>query len=167
MIFLRPEYSEVIANTLLSIIMRAINLSQEINDRGRTGGYFCVASANDPEGYYIQGISLVGYIRLEKRERYFLFAEEKARRLFNHPEHKSSFQSRNDTEERYPGAIRTPQHIFSFSGLMWELDEAAMLVLAIKLRELSLEEAREIAQISENLYFEALFNVCEDILLVA
>ncbi len=81
----------------------------------------------------------------EKWDKYFELSQEKATRLFSQVNmhlpngHTSSFESRNEEEDKYGGAIYSDchhhQHIFSFSGMPELIDEAMMLVLAKKLAQ--------------------------------
>lgn len=81
-------------------------------------------------------------------------------RLSRNPAHVSSWQSRNEGEDQYAGAIRTPVHIFSFSGFPEHLDEAAMLVVGVRSRELTIVQAEEIAAVSKNVCFPLLMEKC-------
>ena len=84
-----------------------------------------------------------GEIPEEKRQKYFELSQEKAMRLFSQVNmhlpngHTTSFQSRNEENEQYGGAIYVNCHstifILSFSGMPELIDEAMMLVLAEKL----------------------------------
>jgi hypothetical protein len=81
-----------------------------------------------------------GEIPDEKREKYFEFSQEKAKRLFlNFTEkgHTTSFQSRDEDKQQYGGAIYVNYHagaiILSFSGMPELIDEAMMITLADKL----------------------------------
>ena len=92
-----------------------------------------------------------GEIPEEKRQKYFELSQEKATRLFSQvnmhlPDgHTSSFQSRNEENEQYGGAIYVNCHstvfILSFSGMPELIDEAMMLVLADKLSRNSINKS--------------------------
>lgn len=90
-------------------------------------------------------------------ERYFSFSREKILRLKAHPEHISSFQSRDIEKEMYAGAIRAIRCILSLSGLPELGDEAVMLVVALDLDLIKYDEAVKIAAISKNQFFQPLY----------
>ena len=124
--------------------------------QGRLGGFLCVLNPQIGE------IVVTGLIGTEpdekKREKYKLLAEEKARRLALHPEHQSSWESRDPDKNRWGGAIRGTRLLFSFSGLPELWDEALMLVLAVRLKEIETAAAQAIAKKSENQFFEQLLS---------
>lgn len=95
----------------------------------------------------------------EKCSRYFDLSHEKASRLYEHLSegHFSSFQSRNPELDQWGGAILAGDYILSFSGMSSELiDEAIMLLLALELKLISFERAREIIGVSSNEQFNKL-----------
>jgi hypothetical protein len=96
----------------------------------------------------------------EAMEKYEIVSKEKGERLFNHPEHFSSWESRDPENKQWGGAIRTLTFIFSFSGLPELGDEAVMLVSAVRLKYLSYADAVRIAAISNNPFFQKLFDFC-------
>ncbi len=131
----------------------------------RTGGYFCLAEQNGR----ILTLTLLGTIPdLEKAKKYRHFAEEKALRLAEHSRHVSSWQSRDPKHDKWGGAIRTSNLIFSFSGFPELWDEALMLVTAVhvypqlgvhpKLSCIFPEEdrAEKTAAVSENPFYKQL-----------
>ncbi len=81
---------------------------------GKRGGCFCMMDAKTGQ---IVLLTLVGWVPEEKKLKYFLLAQEKAKRLFAHPQHLTSEESKNDGLEQYGGAIRGRKFIYSFSGL--------------------------------------------------
>ena len=112
-----------------------------------------------------------GEIPEDKDEIYFRFSQEKASRLFSQVNlhlpnvHTSSFQSRNEEEEKYGGAIYFDLHsaviILSFSGMPELIDEAMMLVLGNKVKALLNEPLlRKIEACDRNPYFEQLLKKC-------
>jgi len=92
----------------------------------RLGGFFCIANGKTGLPYLVK---VVGNPPEDKREAYFFFAREKARRLAEHPEHMSSWESRNPELDQWGGAVRRGDFIFSFSGLPELADEALILCL--------------------------------------
>lgn len=124
-----------------------------LNDPNRQGGYFCLV---EKEGNPLALPTLVlgiGTVLTEKGPKYLAFAQEKARRLAEHSEHQSSWQSRNEGEEKWGGAITASPFIFSFSGLPELADEAAMLLAAVELGHLEMAEALSITGWSDNQLF--------------
>lgn len=106
---------------------------------GRTGGYFCLA---DHAGRPLLTLG-IGEIPDGKAGKYHFFAQRKAEWVGGDPGRKSSRQAGDPNIP--PGAVRTKNYIFSFSGLTPELDETAMLVAAVECGELADEEAIVIA----------------------
>ena len=107
----------------------------------------------------------VGHCPDEKAAKYWALSIEKGQRLFNHPDHASSFQSRDENATvqvfgevqewgHWAGAIRALDGILSFSGLPELGDEAVMLIAGIKSRRLFGSGAQKIAEISSNPYLE-------------
>lgn len=94
----------------------------------RKGGYLCIANA---ETGFPGAVVLIGSIPTEKAEKYLSFSMEKARRLASNPQHVSSWESRDPEQNRWGGAIRIDELIFSFSGLPELGDEALMLALGL------------------------------------
>ncbi len=96
------------------------------------GGVLCIADSGT-------GIPLLtcvfGCVTIEEYYTYMGFALEKAKRLAGEPLHFTSSQSRDMTTmpKHYGGAIRGRDFILSFSGFKEEQDEAAMLLLEVKL----------------------------------
>ena len=88
------------------------------------GGYLCVADLTSGFPLLIQ---LIGSARLDKMSKYFELCQEKALRLAQNPKHMTSWESRDETQNMYGGAIRQAEKIISFSGLTEEADEALSL----------------------------------------
>ncbi len=83
--------------------------------KDRRGGCYCLMNAKTGK---ILLTAYVGDPPPEKMDKYARLAKEKARRLFAHPKHKTSWESRNDKKRQYPGAVRGKKYIHSFSGLI-------------------------------------------------
>ncbi len=92
----------------------------------RPGGFFCIADGKTGLPLLVK---VVGSPPEDKGEKYFSFAQEKARRLAKHPEHMSSWESRDPESDQWSGAVRYGGLIFSFSGLPELADEALILSL--------------------------------------
>jgi hypothetical protein len=130
---------------------RIVELAARVSDvKDRHGGYLFLLTSGG-SGY----CSVVGSILDEtKRDRYRAFAEEKARRLASHPDDKTSFESRDEAKERYQGAIKCPNgDCIGFSGRPAAEDEAICLMYAIAQALLTEDDAKEIAEISNNTFF--------------
>ncbi len=98
----------------------------------RTGGYLCILS-NDREHDNDTPLAHhpFGIIKKEKHDRYVKLSEEKARRVQNsNITILSSWETRNEAEDKKGGAIRVGEYILSFSGLPELGDEAFMLAVA-------------------------------------
>ncbi len=95
------------------------NLLLPKEDR-RTGGYLTIM-----DGYKGQILTIiaVGHIPTEKQDKYLTCSVEKAFRLFGNLDHKTSWESHNDANMQYPGAIRGLGAIYSFSGHQGDVDE--------------------------------------------
>lgn len=134
------------------VTRRLFEVLQEFNKRDSFGGYLCLANPQTGVPYLLLGM---GEVWPDKQQKYFEICQEKAIRLASYPDHFSSAQSRCDSEGKYPGAIRTKDMIFSFSGLPWELDECFTLLLAVCFGCLDKERAADIAALSGNTRFKA------------
>ncbi len=96
-------------------------------------------------------------------EKYLNFAQEKGARLnglvkAGHGD-MSSWQSRNPEAGKWGGAIVAGNLIVSFSGLKEIVDEAAVLVLALRLSWLTHNEVLAITEISGNRFVKELYNL--------
>lgn len=122
------------------------------HDPNRKGGYLSLVSKNSGR---VEAVLLVGECDAPHSLRYYRFCLEKADRLYMKKSHKSSFQSRDEREQMYQGAIKCPRQnlILSFSGFNEPEDETISLVSAIGLDSITLAEAMEIAAISDNQFF--------------
>lgn len=103
----------------INSLIETANLYLPEEDR-RTGGYLTIMDAE--KGQIIAVLS-VGKIPVEKQDKYLTCSIEKAFRLFEHPEHRTSWESRDDANMQYPGAIRGIEAIYSFSGHLGDVDE--------------------------------------------
>jgi hypothetical protein len=88
---------------------------------------FCLM--NEQTGELVIEPTLIGEITNDQTDLYTELCKEKANRLReNIKEHKLSWQSRNEDEEKWGGAISDGDHIWSFSGLTEAQDEALMIM---------------------------------------
>lgn len=99
---------------------------------GRSGAYLCIADASSGLPLFI---ALVGEVPDDKGEKYLVFCQEKARRLAAYREHQTSYESRDPGQNKWGGAVRGGEFIFSMSGLPELGDEAVMLALLCDLKE--------------------------------
>ena len=113
----------------------------------RTGGYLSVYKRKTSR---LIVLFPLGKIPAEKEAKYQRCSLEKGRRLCEHPDDVSSFQSHDDAHEQYPGAIGNDIWIISFSGLPWQCDEALTTVTAYHSSLINYGELCEISKISQN-----------------
>jgi hypothetical protein len=118
----------------------------------RTGGYACVASPANGLPIYIQ---LIGDISEEKVAGCFAIVQEKTKRLSEHRDHESSWESRDvspddKAKRKYGGAIRAGDFLLGFSGFSEQMDEAIMLFVARRLDLMHEDRAAEIAKRNGN-----------------
>lgn len=150
------EYIAALAEKCEEAVNLTIQKFQEANDNwaGGMGGYLCIADGKN--GLPIL-VMLIGEVPLGKAPKYLEFCQEKAGRLAGHPNHESSWESRNEEKNRWGGAIRFRDLILSFSGLPELGDEAAMLRAAEDVDGHKFSDiAERIAKRSKNIYWDAL-----------
>ncbi len=99
------------------------------------GGCFCLMS--NSTGKVIL-LTFIGKPEAKKWDKYMRLAQEKAQRLFKHPSDTTSWDSRDDAKERYPGAVRGTRYIYSFSGFPAYGDTLAMACVAEEIEHLML-----------------------------
>lgn len=116
----------------LAKAMAHINELLPQGEKWRQGGFFLCLHLQPGTFPVIRSHVPIGKPLAEKVVRYWGFSLEKGVRLARHPGHQTSQESRNDEAEQYSGAVRANEHIFSFSGLPEEWDEALMLWLALR-----------------------------------
>ena len=136
----------------------AIMLSLPFSDENHQGAFFSLKKF----GYgWLIARMIIGYVPIEKLEKYGRFSMEKPERIESHlPEiHYSSFQSRNPELDQWGGGIlgfenENPSFGYGCSGLFPEhCDEAVCLLVALKLGHLNIAQACYIAGISQNEIF--------------
>ncbi len=120
-------------------------------DAEKKGGHLCVT---DGQGNLLFE-KVIGEIPdPEKAAKYGRLALEKCQRLANNPLHVSSWQSRNEGEEKYGGAIRVNDSLFfGFSGLPELLDEAVVLTSAVMSADMTLCNVQLVVRASNNYDF--------------
>lgn len=124
------------------------------------GGCFCLLGSVNPRAPLL--IATFGTQIPERRERSFLFCQEKAARLLSRASagDVSSWQSRDEKMGRYGGAVLYRGTAFSFSGLPEQADEAVMLHVLRDAENWGMPRPqesylRQIAQISGNMSFRS------------
>ena len=116
--------------TLIPHLLSRITPYLPPEERWRTGGWICVMdTSTDPYGRVVLH-QRIGEVPDDKMAKYKMFALEKAQRLIRYPDHRTSYQSRNEDAEQYGGAIRLKECIIAFSGLPERWDEALVLSAA-------------------------------------
>lgn len=99
------------------------HLSEE--DRWRKGGWLYIAQ---PDGNVFLHEQVGSVESQAKSDRYRKLSAEKALRLRMHPEHRTSWHSRNPAQDEWDGAVRTDDGwIFAFSGLTEAWDGGLLL----------------------------------------
>ncbi len=122
----------------------------------RTGGYFAMNDSEPQEvgesaEYYDSGAFRVGTVPEDKRTKYRFLTQEKALRLQFNEDHRSSWQSRNEDESKWGGAVRISNgDIYSFSGLPEHGDEALTMGLAYLQGYLNDDDIVQLSAISCN-----------------
>lgn len=94
-----------------------------------------------------------------KGRKYLHCSKEKARRLIETSHlygHMSSWQSRNEANDEFSGAVWCDTFAVSFSGLPELVDEALCLVLSLHFNWIDVKRADKIAALSNNPYFKPL-----------
>lgn len=128
--YCRESVLQTIVGCTPTIVERACHIINKKDGPKRTGGHLCVMEPYGPPILLMP----VGRVDDENAEKYYEFCQEKAARLWFHPRHVFSRQSRNEAKQQYAGAIRVRcgemKLILSFSGLPEEWDENCMVALA-------------------------------------
>lgn len=139
--------------------------------KGRTGGYLIVITSDGKKPLLVAEIGVCDPGKIIA----FKLCQEKAIRLLDCLDegHVSSWQSRNPDHMKYGGGIFAGRNssgvpegrniIGAFSGLPEKGDEAFMLVLWMVFRFIMLDEAEQIALISDNHLFRPLMEACNDL----
>ena len=104
----------------ISRLLALANESVPLEQR-RFGGYLTVLDIRTGK---VLVILACGIIPEDKKDKYLSFSQEKASRLFKHEGHKTSYESRDESNLMFPGAIRGEEGIYSFSGHQPDVDEA-------------------------------------------
>ncbi len=92
----------------------------------RYGGYLTILDKQDGK---VLMILACGIIDPSKKDKYLEFSQEKAIRLLGHKDHKTSYDSSDETALKFPGAIKGSEAIYSFSGHQADIDEAIAIAM--------------------------------------
>lgn len=144
------------AERLFEVVLSKIGSDKDME--GRLGGYLCIA---DRTGLPVLVVRL-GEMSTAKATQYFRNALEKALRLAlisGRCGDTLSRHSRDETRERWAGAVLGDEYVWSFSGLPEDADEMFVILLAHTEYDLSLYDASLLA--GSNRYFEGLTDLFE------
>lgn len=143
---IKPPGSPVESGLILAALFEIAG--EYCDETGRAGGHFCLANERAqpvmihrveftpfPPGWAIRTLDL---------------CQEKVQRLLNHPEHRTSWESRDETKNRFPGAISINGGFISFSGLPPDCDEALVVRLSVLFSALGPTSALHIAELTGN-----------------
>lgn len=139
---------------ICTTVNRAVSIaSGMLADPAKTGGYFCLL---DLRTGAILTTTIIGSVPPEKTLRYKWLAEEKALRLYRFHtlidcRHVASYQSRNEPDDKWGGAVLGDRFIYSFSGFPEIYDEAISLAVAHKRKDMPKERRAKIVQFSRPL----------------
>lgn len=135
--------------SLVNLAHRALNETLEHTeaDEEHRGGFLCILTPGMPAPDLVTWIGECPWHRAERR---FRLSQEKATRLAAHPDHFSSWQSRNPDKDQWGGAIRTRGPIVSFSGLPEKADEAICLATAWRCGLIDTVTIDELVKVSDN-----------------
>ena len=133
---------------------------RKFHDREWHGGYLCFAEEKTGVPFFTR---FFGFMEPERARLSWDFCLEKASRLARHPEHLSSFQSRDEGADKYGGAIRLARLglIASFSGLPEKVDEVSLLATSVCTNVLELAIAEKIVRFSENRFLGQAIHLAE------
>lgn len=139
-----------------TILTRAIVMGLTINDRGMClGACFCLLRFNDHQMEWTTTVFQVGELPADSRA--LAFCQEKAHRALKSGS-SSSWLTRDPEKNQWGGAIRVHEDvIFSSSGPPEKVDEALVLVLAVRLGFMDFNDAQKVADQSGNEKFAQLF----------
>jgi len=115
---LLPKVSDVYSQTNRLLALANDMVATELE---RTGGYLTILDGKTGK---VVLILACGIIPPGKAEKYLNFSQEKAMRLFAHKNHKTSYESKDEAQLMFPGAVRGEEGIYAFSGHQPEVDEA-------------------------------------------
>ena len=151
-----PETADL-AGWAEDLLDEALKLFGEKEGWKGVGGYCVLADSTTGMPQWVRLIGTLGH-KPHMLSANLNFPLSAAGTLAGHPEHVSTFQHRDAAAALHLGAIRSTNFIFAFygNGIPELLGEAMMLVLAVKVGDMEMEAAAEIAALSQNPYFATL-----------
>ncbi len=105
----------------------------------RFGGYLTIL---DKDSGLVLIVIAIGKIPLEKAENYKQLSIENAIRLFNNDKHKTSWESRNEKNSQFAGAIKGQEGIYSFYGHNNDVNEALAISALYLIEPAGVESVR-------------------------
>lgn len=112
-----------------------------------SGGFINIADLRNGSTFIL---SICGKIQKENIIKRRAEAQSAAKRLSDHPCDLSSWSSREPLRDRFGGAVRGNNFIFSFAGFSEAMNEAMMVLLLSATIQIVAKNAREILRISRN-----------------
>jgi hypothetical protein len=165
--------------TAEEVVRRLLKLQEYIDLKKpeRQGGYFVLM---DKIKDIIFFKAMIGNPDENGIKRYWHFSEVKAQRIKQNKSYFSSWQSMDISKKKLPGccteyggAVTAPEefhgleegkrYILSFSGLSEMGDEAVCTVVAMIFRWITLEDAKKIIKVSNNILIIPLVTKCNDL----
>lgn len=131
------------ANQILSQMISSGHLPNE-----KKGCYLSIVDPNTQHPV-LQGC-LIGRVPADRSIDYRRFSLEKPLRILDHPDHVTSWQSRDFDKKEYGGGARSPHWAYGCSGLPEKDDELLILALIYYLSEMSEDEVMSAATHSDN-----------------
>ena len=140
-----------ILDSIAYLVEECANLPNNPNPEKKSG-YFTVFRKEDGR---LLLAAQIGECPSDKYEKYQLFSYEKGARVYKRDD-LSSWTSRDESKNKWGGAISTDDFILSFSGLPELADEAVVLVAALALKWANRRDVAAITNQSENPFFNGL-----------
>jgi len=151
------EATERLAHAL-TVVPSALEVARNNASAEVADCIFCIVNI-DERDVPLCAVFTVGHVPLEDVGRHELLAKEMVFRLKRRPRHVLSFQSRYPASGQWGGAVRGKRFIRAFSCFSEKLNEAVSIFHAVLSEDMTLEEAKSAANISQNEYF---FRAAED-----
>ncbi len=136
-------------------VIECLQVFSNQHRKKRGGGYLCITPWRHGERITRMPILVaeIGIVERIHAAEAFRNCQEKVARLADHPEHWTSWESRNPEREQWGGAIRTRKYLLGFSGFPELLDQAYVYRLSMKLELEPLVTAEWIGRITGDVNF--------------
>lgn len=146
-----------VVNALLLTTSEFVRYAKSAGKSEKAGAMLRIANIADPERPRSLLLRPFGFVPADGRDAYAETTARKVWQLINHPDHISSYQSR-DGITFWGGAYLIPDldAALSISGHPELADEAIGLGTGLELRWINLNYATQIAKINDNFLFKAL-----------